>query len=171
MTTEYPLLDKIEKVLQARAIAAFQSLFLLFVVYFREEFISLIGNMQTETASKVIMLLSGLLLLIVPYLLLYGFRYSQLTKRHVNSITKENSDTFHNILSLIAKYHSQEISATPKRIADDLGLDPGITLTHMVKYHNELCINFSNGGKQPDLNTSFYLCQEAWKYISIVQAE
>ena len=48
----------------------------------------------------------------------------------------------------IAKYHSQEIPATPSRIAQDLGIDPEIILAHMWKYHNEQFMTFRNGGKK-----------------------
>lgn len=71
------------------------------------------------------------------------------------------SDIFHNILALIAKYHSQNDTATPKRIAADLSLDPEVTLAHMWKYHNEQFITFANGGKKPDVNTPFFLSPSA----------
>jgi hypothetical protein len=88
---------------------------------------------------------------------------------HDNKVNTD-LDTFHNILALIAKYHSQEIQATPKRIAADLGLDPEITLTHMWKHHNEQFITFRNGDKKPELDTPFFLSPKAWEHITIVRA-
>ncbi len=87
-----------------------------------------------------------------------------------DSKVKTDLDVFHGILALIAKYHSQEIPATPKRIADDLGLDPEITLAHMWKYHDEQFITFRNDGKKPELDTPFFLGPNAWERIKIVRA-
>ena len=77
---------------------------------------------------------------------------------------------FHSILILVAKYHSQNIEATPARIAADLSLDPEVTLAYMWKYHNEQFITFPNGGKKPDLNTPFFLSPNAWQHIKVVRA-
>jgi len=79
-------------------------------------------------------------------------------------------DALHNILALIAKYHSQEMPATPKRIAEDLQIDQGIMLAQMRKYTAEQFITFCNGGKQPDLDTAFFLSPKAWECVAIVQA-
>ncbi len=78
-------------------------------------------------------------------------------------------DVFHSILALVAKYHSQEIQATPKRIANELGLDPDITLAHMWKYHNDQFITFRNDGKRPELDTPFFLSPKAWECIKVVR--
>ena len=89
----------------------------------------------------------------------------------VNSDVQGNDlDVFHSILALVAKHHSQEIPATPKRIAADLGLDPEITLAHMWKYHNEQFITFRNDGKRPELDTPFFLSPRAWERIKVVRA-
>lgn len=80
------------------------------------------------------------------------------------------SDTFHDVLALIAKLHSQEIPATPNRIAAELHLDPGIALAHMIKYHNEQFITFRNNGKPPELDTSFFLSPKAWEQIRVSAA-
>lgn len=74
------------------------------------------------------------------------------------------------ILALIAKHHSQNIQATPKLIATDLGLDPEITLAYMWKYHNEQYFTYANGSKKPELDTPFFLSPKAWQYIKVVQA-
>jgi len=71
------------------------------------------------------------------------------------------------ILASIAKYRSQNLDATPKRIATDLALDPDIVLAHMWKYHNEQFITFNSGGAEPDINTSFFLSPKAWEFIAI----
>ena len=76
---------------------------------------------------------------------------------------------FHSILALIATYHSQNIEATPARLAADMSLDPEVTLAYMWKYHNEQFITFANGGKKPDLNTAFFLSQKAWQHIKVVR--
>ena len=94
-----------------------------------------------------------------------------LTENHEaerQSKVKADLDVFHGILALIAKYHSQEIPATPRRIATDLGLDPEITLAHMWKYHNEQFISFRNDGKRPELDTLFFLSPKAWEHIKVV---
>ena len=82
------------------------------------------------------------------------------------------SNIFHSILSLIAKYHSQNDTATPKRIAADLSLDPEVILAYMWKYHNEQFITFNsiNGGGRPDVNTPFFLSPAAWQHIKVVRA-
>lgn len=77
-------------------------------------------------------------------------------------------DVFHGILILVARYHSQEIPATPTLIAAELNLDPEVTLAYMWKYHNDQYITFINGGKKPDLNTSFFLSPKAWQHIKVV---
>jgi hypothetical protein len=77
---------------------------------------------------------------------------------------------FHSILALIAKYHSQNDAATPSRIAADLSLAPEVTLAYMWEYHNKQFISFANGGKQPDVNTPFFLSPAAWQHIKVVRA-
>lgn len=81
-------------------------------------------------------------------------------------------EILHRILALIAKYHSQNDTATPKRIAADMSLDPELTLAHMWKYHNEQFITFNcvNGGGRPDVNTPFFLSPAAWQHIKVVRA-
>lgn len=79
-------------------------------------------------------------------------------------------DLFIKVLILVATYHSQEIPATPKRIAEDIGLDPEITLAHMWKYHNDQFITFCSAGAKPNINTSFILSPKAWQCIKIIKA-
>jgi hypothetical protein len=83
--------------------------------------------------------------------------------------TNHNNSPFHEILTAIAKFHSQEIPATPKLIAEDIGLDPEITLAYMWKYHNEQFISFRAGGKKPGINTPFFLSPKALEEIDIVK--
>lgn len=87
---------------------------------------------------------------------------------HDKSVTNPDRDIFHSILAFVAKYHSQNIEATPTRIAVDLSLDPEVTLAYMWKYHNEQFITFTNGGKKPDLDTPFFLSPNAWHHIKVV---
>lgn len=82
----------------------------------------------------------------------------------------QKDETLHKILPLIAKYHSQEIPATPRKLAKELEIDEGIMLAHLWKYHNEQYMTFRTGGKQPDLDTSFFLSPKAWELIKIVKA-
>jgi len=77
----------------------------------------------------------------------------------------------HEILTAIAKYHSQEIPATPKLIATDIGLDPEITLAYMWKYHNDQYISFRSGGSKPGINTPFFLTPKALEQIEITVKE
>jgi hypothetical protein len=83
-------------------------------------------------------------------------------------ITFDAGNPLVGILALIAKYHSQEIPATPRHIATDLNLDPEIALAHMWKYHNEQFISFRNDGKRPELDTPFFLGPKAWERIKVV---
>ncbi len=83
---------------------------------------------------------------------------------------KNLDDLFIKVLILVATYHSQEIPATPKRIAEDIGFDPEITLAHMWKYHNDQFVTFCSGGAKPDINTSFFLSPKAWQCIKIIKA-
>lgn len=85
-------------------------------------------------------------------------------------IVLDRADPLLSILSLVARYHSQEEKATPRRIAAELGLDPEITLAHMWKYHNDQYITFRTGGKRPELDTSFFLSPKAWHVIKVVKA-
>lgn len=82
----------------------------------------------------------------------------------------QGEDILHKVLALVAELHSQNIPATPARVAETLGMDPGITLAHMWKYHNEQFITFANGGRQPDESTAFFLSPKAWQHIRIVRA-
>ncbi len=91
-------------------------------------------------------------------------------KPNVIYLPSKEAETLHNCLALIAKYHSQEIQATPRQLAKDLGIDEGIMLAHLWKYHNEQYMTFCTGGKQPDLNTSYFLSPKAWELIQIVKA-
>ena len=91
-------------------------------------------------------------------------------QRADNDVHGSSESIFHSILTLIAKYHSQNDAATPKRIAADLTLDPEVTLAHMWKYHNEQFITFTNGGRKPDVNTPFFLSPNAWQHIKVVRA-
>lgn len=74
------------------------------------------------------------------------------------------------ILAVIAKNHSQEIPATPKLIATELGLDENVVLAHMRKYHNEQYMTFRTEGAVPKVDTPFFLSAKAWKSIAIVKA-
>ena len=74
----------------------------------------------------------------------------------------------HSILASTTELHSQEIPATPRRVAEKLELDPEITLAHMWKYHNEQFITFRNDNKRPELDTAFFLSPKAWEQIKIV---
>lgn len=117
-------------------------------------------------ATATIGLLATLLVLT---LVLHHYRSSVVL--HVSKENALESDgPFLSVLAFIAKYHSQNIEATPVRIATDLGLDPDITLAYMWKYHNEQFITFANGGKRPDLNTPFFLSPSAWQHIKVVRA-
>jgi len=79
------------------------------------------------------------------------------------------SDLQFNILSLIARYHSQEIPATPKQIAADLNMVPETVLAHMVEYHNDQFITFRNGGKKPETDTAYFLGEKAWQQMKIIK--
>lgn len=81
--------------------------------------------------------------------------------------TNNNNFPFDEILIAIAKYHSQEIPATPKLIAKDIDLDPEITLAYMWRYHNEQFMTFRSGGAKPGVETPFFLSPMAMEHIKI----
>lgn len=81
-----------------------------------------------------------------------------------------SDDNMTKVLVLVARYHAQEIPATAKRIAADVGQDPRITLAFMEKYHDDQFITFRNGGKPPDLDTPFFLSAKALQVIKIAGA-
>ncbi|MGR3302073.1 MAG: hypothetical protein ACUZ8I_06155 [Candidatus Scalindua sp.] len=87
------------------------------------------------------------------------------------SNTSHSQDPLHEILKSIAKYHSQEIPATPERIATDINLDSEITLAYMWKYHNEQFITFRTGGKKPGIETPFFLSPKALEKVDIVKKQ
>lgn len=147
---------------------------LLPVSFFLPEFLQKL-NMPVTTqaelpvriaATTTVGLVAALLVLV---LVLHHYRSSVVP--HVpKEIAPEPGNPFLSVLALIARYHSQEIPATPALIATELGLDPEITLAHMWKYHNKQFITFANGGKKPDINTSFFLSPNAWQHIKVVRA-
>ena len=85
-------------------------------------------------------------------------------------IVFDAGDPLLSILALVAKYHSIEEKATPRRIAADLRLDPNVTLTHMRNYNNDQFVTFYNKGNPPELDTPFFLSSKAWERIKIVRA-
>ena len=87
-----------------------------------------------------------------------------------NGAALAEADILFRVLALIAELHSQEIPATPVRLAADLGLDAEILLAHMWKFHNEQYITFRNEGKRPEPNTSFLLSPKAWQCIKVIKA-
>lgn len=87
-----------------------------------------------------------------------------------NEIILNRAEPLSSILASIAKYHSQEIPATPRRIASDLEMNPEIVLAFMWKYHNEQFVTFRNGGNRPELDTPFILSPKAWDAIKIIEA-
>ncbi len=110
-------------------------------------------------------------LLVLALVLWYLHSAPRVASRNGDSeISFDRADPLASILALIAKYHSQEIPATPRRIAADLAMDPDVTLAFMWKYHNEQLFTFRNDGKRPELDTAFFLSPKAWDVIKIVKA-
>lgn len=79
-------------------------------------------------------------------------------------------DLRYQILSLVAQYHSQEIPATPVRIARDLELEASDVLSHLNNYHDVQLVTFRNDGRKPEVETAFFLSPKAWEHIKIVRA-
>ncbi|MBN1931192.1 MAG: hypothetical protein JW786_06245 [Desulfobacterales bacterium] len=88
-----------------------------------------------------------------------------------NNTNAQKDEILHKILSLIAKYNSQSITATPKRIAKDLDIDQDIILAYMWEYHNEQFITFNSGGVKPGIETPFFLSPKALETIDIVKKQ
>ncbi len=87
------------------------------------------------------------------------------------SNVNHKEELFYKILTSIAKYHSQEIPATPEIIGKDIALDSEITLAYMWKYHNEQYITFRTGGKKPSIETPFFLSPKALEEIQIIKKQ
>lgn len=83
--------------------------------------------------------------------------------------SKNLDDLLIHVLSCVAKYHSQQIPATPSKIAQDVGIDPEVLLAHMWRYHNDQLVSFYSGGQKPDINTGFFLSPKAWELIRVVK--
>lgn len=94
----------------------------------------------------------------------------ELRLQRSESIIVDRGEPLLSILALIAKNHSQEIPATPKLIAAELGLDENIVLAYMWKYHNEQYMTFRTGGAKPTVETPFFLSEKAWKCITVAKA-
>ncbi len=130
--------------------------------FFLPEFLEKLGFLFSEPITLLIRIaaplaivgvgLFGVLTLVVQH----SHSPKSPIKGHSQDIILDRGEPLLSILSLIAKYHSQEEKATPIRIASDLGLDPEITLAHMRKYHDEQYITFRNDGRRPELDTSFF---------------
>ena len=97
-------------------------------------------------------------------------RPAPVQQRANGDVHGSSESVFHSILALIAKYHSQNDTATPARIAADLSLSPEVTLAYMSEYHNKQFITFINGGAKPDVNAPFFLSPAAWQHIKVVRA-
>ncbi|MFT6217398.1 MAG: hypothetical protein ACJA2Y_000647 [Cycloclasticus pugetii] len=107
----------------------------------------------------------------------YHIRNSQIQLKQASTdnveesnIDKGEHDILHHVLSFIAKHQTLEQPTSPSVIAKSIGVEPNVLLAHMVKFHNEQLITFRNGGKQPELNTSFILSPKAWQHISITNS-
>jgi len=142
------------------------------------EFLQKIGISVSEPAALLIRISVPIALLCVGLFTVLAlvvqhtrsFKSSPAMTENSEAIVLNRADPLLSILSLVARYHSLEEKATPRRIAAELGLDPEITLAHMWKYHNEKYITFRNDGKRPELDTSFFLSPRAWRIIKVVKA-
>lgn len=129
------------------------------------------GTLLLRVAAPLAMLLIGTLT-ILGFVLryLHSLVPAESTSHGSNDITLNRAEPLLSILALVAKYHSQEIPATPRGIASDLAMDAELTLAFMWKYHNEKFFTFRNDGKKPELDTPFFLSPKAWDVIKIVEA-
>ncbi len=85
----------------------------------------------------------------------------------VSHNTKHYKFPFYEVLIAVARYHSQEIPATPKLISQDINLDPEITLAYMWRYHNDQFMTFRTGRTKPGVETPFFLSPKAMEHIKI----
>lgn len=161
----------------SRIIAA-SSVTLAGPAFFFPEFLHKLGIQISDNAELLLRISTPAVLLLVGIFVVLALvvRHSRSTgpapykNQDLQEITLDRADPLLSILSLVAKYHSQEEKATPKRIATDLGLDPEIALAHMWKYHNDQFLTFRNDGKKPGLDTPFFLSPKAWDIIKVVKA-
>ena len=79
----------------------------------------------------------------------------------------DSDETINHILTSIVKLSALRHETSPKTIGRDLGINPEFILTHLKQMQTDLLVVFINGGKPPDLETSFFITenQAAWKKI------
>lgn len=94
---------------------------------------------------------------------------SNANESSISSVSDHSQPYLYEILVCIATYRSQNLEATPERIATDLALDTDILYAYMWKYHNDQFITFNSGGAKPDNDTSFFLSPKAWQFIAIAK--
>ena len=147
----------------ARGVAA-ASVTLAGSAFFLPDFLQKIGIPFSEAAALLIRISVPIALLCVGLFAVLALvvQHSRSSKpspagnQNSEAIVLDRADPLLSILSLVARYHSQEEKTTPRRIAAELGLDPEITLAHMWKYHNDQYITFTSDGKRPELDTPFF---------------
>jgi hypothetical protein len=91
-------------------------------------------------------------------------------KNKINNGAHNNKpEIFHKILQSVVKLASQHAESSPKIIGGLINETPQIVLAYLREMEAESIVVFANGGKSPDINTSFFISyhENPWKYLKI----
>ncbi len=129
-----------------------------------------VGALAVIAAPALVLAVGSLVVLV---LVLHHYRHPQALAGSSRTDTRafefDRADPLVSLLAVIAKNYSQELPTTPRQIAKDTGMDEGIVLAHLWKYHNEQYVTFRSGGAQPSLDTTFFLSPKAWECITVAK--
>lgn len=130
-----------------------------------------VGGAFAVIAVPALVLAFGSLVVLVLVLRHYRQRQAAAgsTPTSTRHIELDRADPLASFLAVIAKNYSQELPTTPRHIAKETGMDEGVVLAHLWKYHNEQYVTFRTGGKQPSLDTTFFLSPKAWECITVAK--
>jgi hypothetical protein len=130
-----------------------------------------VGGAFAAIAAPALVLAFGSL--VVLALVLRHYRNGQFgtgsTPTSTRPIELDPVDPLASLLAVIAKNYSQELPTTPHHIAKEIGMDEGVVLAHLWKYHNEQYVTFRTGGAQPSIDTTFFLSPKAWECITVAR--
>jgi hypothetical protein len=130
-----------------------------------------VGGALAVIAAPALVLAFGSL--VVLLLVLRHYRQRQEVGGSIltstRSIELDRADPLASLLAVIAKNYSLELPTTPRHIAKETGMDEGVVLAHLWKYHNEQYVTFRSGGAQPSLDTTYFLSPKAWECITVAK--
>lgn len=132
---------------------------------------SRIGGALAVIAAPALVLAFGSLVVLMLVLWHYHQRrvVADSTLTSTRPIELDRADPLASLLAAIAKNYSQELPTTPRHLAKETGMDEGVVLAHLWKYHNEQYVTFRTGGAQPSVDTTFFLSPKAWECITVAK--